>query len=388
MSPAATSAGSQAYNELDASKLVITKNTKPSPVPDIEDREAGYGSKCTDHMITATWRSSTGWEAPELKPYGPLPLMPTSSVLHYATECFEGIKAYRGYDGKLRLLRPSKNAERMLMSCLRVSLPGFPPAEFEKLIYALLAIDGPRWLPASESGSFIYLRPTMIGTQQQLGVQTPNEAMLFIIATYLPPMDAPAGGMKLLTSPTDMVRAWVGGFGYAKLGANYGPTLRATSEAKARGFNQILWLYGPEQFCTEAGASNFFVVWRTREGKTQLVTAPLDDKLILAGVTRSAVLGLARERMADDLEVVERKYSISEVMEAHVEGRLLEMFASGTAYFICPISNITHGEYSAVVPVGDDGNSGLVTEGLKSLLRDVVFGKEDHPYAVVVAEQE
>ncbi|KKF94040.1 Branched-chain-amino-acid aminotransferase mitochondrial [Ceratocystis platani] len=360
MSPAATSAGSQAYNELDASKLVITKNTKPSPVPAIEDRKDIYGSKCTDHMITATWRSSTGWEAPELKPYGPLPLMPTSSVLHYATECFEGIKAYRGYDGKLRLLRPSKNAERMLMSCLRVSLPGFPPAEFEKLIYALLAIDGPRWLPASESGSFIYLRPTMIGTQQQLGVQTPNEAMLFIIATYLPPMDAPA----------DRHGARLGG------------------EAKARGFNQILWLYGPEQFCTEAGASNFFVVWRTREGKTQLVTAPLDDKLILAGVTRSAVLGLARERMADDLEVVERKYSISEVMEAHVEGRLLEMFASGTAYFICPISSITHDEYNAVVPVGDDGKGGPVTEGVKSLLRGVVFGTEDHPYAVVVAEQE
>ncbi|KAL5596671.1 hypothetical protein BROUX41_006636 [Berkeleyomyces rouxiae] len=388
MSPAALAAGSQAYNELDASKLVVTKNTKPGTPPSLTDRLSGAASMCTDHMITATWRSTTGWEAPELKPYGPLSLMPTASVLHYATECFEGIKAYRGYDGKLRLFRPSQNADRMLMSCLRVSLPGFPPDEFLKLLYALLETDGQRWLPASDPGTFIYLRPSMIGTQAQLGVQAPNEAMLFIIATYLPAMDAPAGGMKLLTSPSDMVRAWVGGFGYAKLGANYGPTLSITRDARARGFHQMLWLYGTDALCTEAGASNFFVVWKTREGKTQLVTAPLDDKLILAGVTRSGVLDLARERMAGELEVVERKYSINEVIEAHAEGRLLELFASGTAYFICPISTIKHNDYSVVVPVGDDGKGGPVTEAIKGLLHNVVFGKEEHEFAVTVAEQE
>ncbi|KKA30702.1 hypothetical protein TD95_004186 [Thielaviopsis punctulata] len=386
MSPATTETAPPVYNDLDASALIVTKTTKPMPVPSLADRNAGSATMCTDHMITATWNSTTGWAAPELRPYGPLSLMPTASVLHYATECFEGVKAYRGYDGKLRLFRPAKNAARMLMSCLRVSLPGFPPAEFEKLMYALLAADGARWLPKSEPGTFIYLRPTMIGTQAQLGVQAPSEAMLFIIASYMPVMDAPLGGMKLLTSPSDTVRAWVGGFGYAKLGANYGPSLLATNDAKKRGFHQILWLYGPEQFCTEAGASNFFVVWKTKDGKTQLLTAPLDDKLILAGVTRSGVLDLARERLGAELEVVERRYTIDEVAEAHADGRLLELFASGTAFFVCPISTIAHRDNNIVVPVGEDGKGGPITEKIKGFMRDIIYGNEDHPFAVTVAE--
>lgn len=129
-----------------------------------------------------------------------------------------------------------------------------------------------------------------------------------------------------------MVRAWVGGFGYAKVGANYGPSLLATAEARARGFGQILWLYGPEGQCTEAGASNFFVVWKAKDtGKTQVVTAPLDDRLILDGVTRRSVVQLLRERLAGEVELVERKYTIAEVQEADDDGRLLEAFAAGTA---------------------------------------------------------
>lgn len=320
------------YQELDASKLTYSFTQTPQDVPDLGVTNIANQSICTDHMLTANWNSTTGWSAPEIKPYGPFSLMPTASVLHYATECFEGLKAYRGFDGKLRLFRPDCNAERLLMSSVRISLPSFPPSEVEKLIKAFMAVDGPKWLPREHAGQFIYLRPTIIGTQSQLGVQAPSEAMLFIIASYMPTMDTPPGGMKLHTSPADMVRAWAGGFGYAKVGANYGPSLLATCEARERGFHQILWLYGEEGLCTEAGASNFFVVWKNKEtGKTELVTAPLGDKIILDGVTRRSVLQLVRERCAGDIEVVERKYTIDEVIEADSEGRLVECFASGTA---------------------------------------------------------
>lgn len=324
--------GTTRLTPLDASKLTIQRaDPAVREVPDEATACSGNETICTDHMITATWKHTSGWSAPELKPYGPLTLMPTASVLHYATECFEGLKAYRGYDGKLRLFRPDRNAQRLLMSTLRISLPGFDPAEVEKLILALMAVDGPKWLPRSRPGSYLYLRPAVIGTQAQLGVQTPKEALLFITASFMPRMDAPSGGMKLHTNPEDMIRAWVGGFGYAKVGANYGPSLLATQEARERGFGQILWLYGPENYCTEAGASNFFVVWRSREGKLELVTAPLDDKLILDGVTRRSVVELARERLAGEVDVVERKYTIDEVLEADREGRLIEAFAAGTA---------------------------------------------------------
>jgi len=316
---------------LDASQIKVDFTTSPRAVPTPEAANAGPETICTDHMIIAKWTVSEGWSMPHLKPYGPLELMPTASVLHYATECFEGLKCYRGFDGKLRLFRSRRNAERMLMSSLRISLPGFDPCELEKLMIKLLSVDGPRWIPRSRPGTFMYLRPTMIGTQSQLGVMCSREAMLFIICTFMPQLDSPQGGMRLHTSPEDMVRAWVGGFGYAKVGANYGPSLLATNEAREKGYHQILWLYGKDMECTEAGASNFFVVWKNRDtGRTEVVTAPLDNRLILDGVTRASVVELARKR-CPEVDVIERKYTIVEVMEAYEEGRLMECFAAGTA---------------------------------------------------------
>jgi branched-chain amino acid aminotransferase len=132
------------------------------PVPQPGDEIIATASQCTDHMITVVWKSTTGWEDPELRPYGNLSLAPTASVLHYATECFEGMKMYRGYDGKLRLFRPDANCRRMLMSSTRIALPGFDPKELEKLIIAMISVDGRKWLP--RPGTFLYLRPTMIGS--------------------------------------------------------------------------------------------------------------------------------------------------------------------------------------------------------------------------------
>ena len=272
--------------------------------------------------------------------------MPTASVLHYATECFEGMKIYRGYDSKLRVFRPDRNCCRMLKSATRIALPAFDPRELQKLIETFVAVDGEKWLPKSRPGSFLYMRPTMIANDDHLGVQRPKAALLYIMACCFPSMDTVIGnlaptangsdekqktGLKLLASKEDTVRAWPGGFGFAKVGANYGPALIAQDEARARGFHQVLWLLGKECDVTEAGASNFFVVWRTREGRVQLVTAPLGDKIILDGVTRRSVIELAKERLAEDIEVVERTYTMYELEEAVEQGRLLEAFASGTA---------------------------------------------------------
>lgn len=376
------------YAELDASKLTYERTSSPRTVPSFEAANAGAETICTDHMVTATWSVSSGWAAPQLKPYGPLSLMPTASVLHYATECFEGLKVYRGFDGRLRLFRPDCNARRMVMSSTRISLPGFPAEELEKLMIALLAVDGPRWLPKSRPGTFLYIRPTMIGTQSQLGVMASREAMLYIIVSFMPIMDSPPGGLRLRTSPEDMIRAWAGGFGYAKVGANYGPSLLATNEARRDGFHQILWLYGPDALCTEAGASNFFVMWKPKEGgKPQLVTAPLGDKIILDGVTRRSVLELIRER-CPEIEVVERKYSIKEVEEAYEEGRIIESFAAGTAFFICPISVVNHRGKNFDAPMGAAGEGGEYTLKVRQWLKDIMYGVEqEHKWAVLIPEE-
>ncbi|PSR97035.1 branched-chain amino acid aminotransferase [Coniella lustricola] len=371
---------------LDASKLIITKSPSPRAVPDAASAFATEDTICTDHMITCAWDRTRGWSAPELKPFGPFSLMPTASVLHYATECFEGLKVYRGFDGRLRLFRPDCNTRRFLRSAARVSLPAFDPDELEKLLVALVAFDGPKWLPRDEPGAFLYLRPALIGTQSTLGVCTPTKALLFVTLSYMKKMDSP-GGLKLCTSPEDTVRAWAGGFGHAKLGANYGPSLVAAQAARDKGYDQILWLYGPEGYCTEAGASNFMVVWTDKEsGKTQIVTAPLDDSIILDGITRRSLLQLARDRLGDEVEVVEKKYTMNEVIEAQREGRLRETFAVGTAYFVTPVSVVHHRGIDIHIDIGD-GYGGKYALLFTQWLKDIMYGGEDHPWGLVVPEE-
>lgn len=200
------------------------------------------------------------------------------------------------------------------------------------------------WLPKDQPGRFLYLRPTLIGSGPHLGVQTPKEALLFIIAVPWPdPSKKPVApgtkpGLKLLASHPETIRAWPGGFGYAKLGANYGPSLSAHGQAQALGFDQVLWLFGEDRQVTEAGASNFFIIWENKDtGRLELVTAPLENQLILAGVTRRSVLELARSRLTKPVgslapvDVVEKALTIGDVELAWKEGRVVEAFVSGTA---------------------------------------------------------
>ena len=417
--------GSSNLAPLDASLLQTTLTTSPREVPAPDDPSVASANVCTDHMITAQWTDQTGWAAPQLKPYGPLSIMPTASVLHYATECFEGLKLYRGHDSKLRLFRPSRNAARMRRSCARIALPDFAESELEKLILALCARDGAKWLPKSRcEGKFLYLRPTMIANDPGLGVQVPKAALLYVILVMFPDLSKPTAlgpsvhipasaapldggvktqehpeveGLKLLASKEDTIRAWPGGFGFAKLGANYGPSLMAAGEARQRGFNQILWLFGSEAFVTEAGASNFFVVWRTRQGGVQLVTAPLDEGIILEGVTRASILELARSRLQKEgglggeetteaVEVLERKFTMEELDEAVQEGRLLEAFAAGTAYFVAGVGLIEWKGKELKVPC--QSGMGKYTRLLRGWLEGIMYGPEEHEWGVVVEEQE
>lgn len=307
------------------------------------------------------------------------------------------MKLYRGHDSKLRLFRPDRNCARMNRSAQRVALPGFEPSELQKLILKLCGLDGPKWLPEDRKGKFLYVRPTMISDDASLGVQAPKKALLFVIITVFPDLSDPKAlggpggddevqGLKLLASKEDTIRAWPGGFGFAKLGANYGPSLLAQGEARARGFNQILWLFGQEGFVTEAGASNFFVVWKTKNGGLELVTAGLEDKVILEGVTRASLLELARERLGGEVSVVERKYTMQEVVEAYEEGRLVEAFAAGTAFFVAPVGLIEWKGRALRVPTVE-GKTGKYARILRGWLADIMHGNEQHEWGVVVPEE-
>ncbi|KAE8146113.1 aminotransferase [Aspergillus avenaceus] len=404
--------------ELDASVVKITRSTDLRPVPAPGSPEELSHSYCTDHMATARWTITNGWETPEIKPYGNLSIPPTASCLHYATECFEGMKVYRGFDGKLRLFRPDCNGERLLSSAQRTTLPSFRYEELKVLIAKLMQIDGPRWLPKDQPGRFLYLRPTLIGSGPHLGIQTPKEALLFIVAVPWPdpsqlkkPGQAGKPGLKLLASAPDTIRAWPGGFGNAKLGANYGPSLVAHGKAQAVGFDQVLWLFGEDRQVTEAGASNFFVVWENKDtGKLELVTAPLENQLILPGVTRRSVLQLARTEMSKSVgslapvEVIERDFTIGEVEQAWKEGRIVESFVCGTAvrfnshtyyprdmltryqYYITPVKVIRNGDVDMDMLEAGASRAGYAVQ-LKAWLEAIMFGKdgqENHEWSYII----
>ncbi|KAF7193479.1 Branched-chain-amino-acid aminotransferase [Pseudocercospora fuligena] len=382
--------------KLDARLLRSEWTTNPRPLPSSPSSpEVRLLEYHTDHMILVPWNVRTGWSTPALQSYGPIPIPPSASALHYATECFEGMKVYRGADGRLRLFRARENCERMRRSATRVALPSFEAAELEKLIIALCAHEAPKWLPKSEGESALYIRPTLIGTDTALATVRPRSALLFIILAVFPRAtipNPPRRVMKLLASSDDQIRAWPGGFGNCKVGANYGPGLPLHDEAKAQGCDQILWLFGPERLVTEAGASNFFVVLKLDEKTWELVTPPLVDDggsgLILPGITRASILELARERLqnavagaVDRVEISERKLTMAGLSKAQI----IEAFAVGTAVSVTSVNTIRH-EGRDIRINCEPVNGVLCSQILKDWLVGIMNGKEDHEWVTIIDE--
>ena len=402
-SPKGAPSTSSSLQNLDASKLTISLTDKPIAIPEASQTST---KTHTDHLLTVTWNSTQGWSAPQIESYGLLRLSPTASVLHYATGCFEGTKLYRGYDGKLRVFRLLDNCRRMGDSATRISMPSPDPYELSKLIKELCRIEGPRWLPSETSkGKHLYVRPTMIGVDADLECHAPTEILLYVVITYwpLPAKPLPAAGekakslgLKLWANTEQTIRAWPGGSGNKKISANYAPTLQAHAKAQERGFDQVLWLYGQEGLVTEAGGTNFFVIWKNKQSAVEMVTPPLDSGLILPGITRRSVLDLAKARfdtarewrldgstvLAEAVDVVEKDFTIFDLAEANEDGRLLAAFAVGTAYFVRPVVEINFRGRSIHIPPDAMPHVAL----LRTWFSEITFGAEENEWAEVVEE--
>ncbi|CAK5279977.1 unnamed protein product [Mycena citricolor] len=345
--------------EIEPSRLEIIQNNSPSTPP--PSNTLVFGHTFTDHMLTIPWNVVGGWGAPQIRPYGPLELAPSSTVLHYAQTIFEGMKAYRDENGKVTLFRPDMNMKRMNNSAKRIALPTFNGDALLECIKELVRIDK-HWIPR-EPGHSMYVRPTLIGTQKAIGVGPPNEALLFVIMSPVGPYYPTGFKPVSLYGTTEYIRAAPGGTGAYKLGVNYAPGVMPQQSAYALGYSQNLWLHGPEHELTEVGTMNMFAVFKSDDGTVELVTPPLDG-MILPGVTRDSVLTLAREHLSgkkvipglsDKLVVSERKIPMKEVKDAAATGRLVEMFGAGTAAVISPVDRIGYLGQDIHVPAGEDG---------------------------------
>ncbi|CAG8549017.1 6466_t:CDS:2 [Cetraspora pellucida] len=359
--------------------------------PLIPSKDLIFGRHFTDHMLTIEWNSKDGWSDPIIQPFGKISLEPSAMVFHYSFECFEGLKAYKDKNGKLRLFRPDMNMKRLNRSAARLTLPvsiiwdvigGFSEDELLECLKKLIRLEE-RWVPA-ERGFSLYIRPTLIGTQASLGIGPNSRALLFIICSPAGPYYKTGFSAVKLLSTFENVRAWPGGTGDAKIGGNYSPCVRPQIEAAEKGYQQNLWLFGPDDEITEVGTMNCFVLLDNEYGETELVTPPLDGT-ILAGVTRDSILQLARTW--NEFKVSERKITMSEVVNALKQGRLREMFGSGTACIVTPIKIINYRGEDLAVPLDPNdpsSNAGPVTRRISDTLMGIQYGEIPHEWSVVL----
>ena len=352
----------------------------PHPAPTPVDVRAGilaapgFGTRFSDHMVTIEWTEGQGWHDAVIGPRGPIALDPAASVLHYAQEIFEGMKAYKHADGTITLFRPDANAARFNASARRLAMPELPEAVFIAAVKAMVQADRD-WIPAQE-GASLYLRPFMIATEAFLGVRPAKQYKFIVIAS-------PAG--NYFKSGTPAVSIWVsqytraapGGTGAAKCGGNYAASLVPTAEAFARGHDQVLFLDAAEhKWVEELGGMNLFFVF----ADGSILTPPLMGT-ILPGITRDSLLTLARE---EGLTLREEPYSIDQWRADAASGALLETFACGTAAVVTPVGTVCEGDTSFTI---GSGGPGQVTSRFKERLVAIQRGEaaDTHGWVVPVA---
>ncbi|KAM4820429.1 branched-chain-amino-acid aminotransferase, cytosolic [Thomomys bottae] len=364
----------EAVETFKAKDLIITPATSFKDKPDPECLV--FGSEFTDHMLVVEWCAESGWGIPCIKPFQSLSMHPASSALHYAIQLFEGLKAFRGVDNKIRLFRPHLNMERMFRSAVRSTLPVFDPQELLECILQLVKLDQ-EWVPNSTSAS-LYIRPTLIGTEPSLGVKKPRKALLFVILSPVGPYFSSGtfNPVSLWANPK-YVRAWEGGTGDYKIGGNYGSSLWVQCEAAEHECQQVLWLYGKDHQITEVGTMNLFLYWINEDGEEELATPPLDG-IILPGVTRKSILELTREW--GEFKVSERYLTMGELTSALEEKRVKEMFGAGTACVVCPVSNIVYKDQKLHIPTMENGPK--LTSRIFTKLNDIQYGREPSDWTV------
>lgn len=297
-----------------------------------EPANLGFGDKFTDYMFIMDYKDGEGWYDPRIVPYDKIALEPSAMVFHYAQADFEGMKAYRNPEGKINFFRPEKNMERLNRSNRRMCIPEFDEEFVLKAIEELVTIDKD-WIP-NAPGTALYLRPFIIATDPFLGVRP---SMTYKLMVIMSPVGAYyKEGLKPVSIyvETAYVRAVRGGVGEAKAAGNYAASIKAQMGAKEKGFAQVLWLDAIERkYVEEVGTMNIFF---NIDGT--IVTPALSGS-ILPGITRESVIQLLKAR---GYNVEERKISIDEVYDAAHNGKLKEVFGTGTAAVISSVGKLSY----------------------------------------------
>ncbi|MBQ7761227.1 MAG: branched-chain amino acid aminotransferase [Clostridia bacterium] len=349
-------------------EIKITKTQNPQDLT--EESKLGFGKHFTDHMFLMDYEAGKGWHNARIVPFGYLSIHPASTVLHYGSEIFEGLKAYRTEKGNIQMFRPMENIKRMNASAERMCLPQIDENDFLQALCEFVRLEE-RFVPYS-FGTSLYLRPFMFGNDESLGVHTVKNATFMIIAS--PSGSYYAEGInpvKIMIESED-VRAVKGGTGAVKCGGNYAASNRAGEKASKVGYSQVLWLDGVHRkYIEEVGAMN--VMFKI-DGE---IVTPMLTGSILPGITRKSCLEVLKKM---GYKVSERLLSVDELIEALENGKLEEAWGTGTAAVVSPIGKLSYAGKEYVV---NEGKIGEVTQKLYDTLTGIQWGKIEDEFGWV-----
>ncbi len=351
---------------IDTEDFKVTK-TKKSKLDSLDLNNVPFGKYFSDHMLEVNYENGE-WGTPEIKPYQPLLMDPSCAALHYGQAIFEGIKAYKNQEGESFIFRPEDNFRRFNISAERMEMPKVPEDIFMGGLKQLLKLDSD-WIPAQPDHS-LYIRPFMFSSMEMIGVKPGTKYKFLIILSPTGPYYATP--MRIYVEEK-YVRAVPGGVGFSKNAGNYGAAMYPTAEANRKGYDQVLWMDAFEhKYVQECGTMNVFFIIGNKA-----VTPGLEEGTILAGVTRDSVIDLLKER---GMEVEERKLSIDEIVESYKNGKLLEVFGTGTAATISKIKELRYKDFVMTF----DTEKWQVAPAIKNRMTDIKEGKAEDKFGWMV----
>ncbi|MBP1839587.1 branched-chain amino acid aminotransferase [Formosa algae] len=341
--------------------IEITK-AQTSKIHEVDFENLSFGKVFTDHMFICDFKNGE-WQQPEITPYAPLTLDPSARVFHYGQAVFEGMKAFKDDANKVWLFRPEDNLLRINKSAERLAMPEFPKDVFMEGLKALINLDE-AWVKPG-FGNSLYIRPFVIATEPAIAASPALEYKFLIICS--PAQSYYSGDVRVLIAE-QFSRSANGGVGFAKAAGNYAAQFYPTSLANQEGFQQIIWTDADtHEFLEEAGTMNVF--FRIND---TLVTAPTNER-ILDGITRKSIIQIAQD---SGIAVEVRPIKVSELIEASKSGALKEIFGSGTAAVVSPISAFSYKGDVFEIPKDVKSFSSI----FKEKLLNIQYNKSEDPY--------
>ena len=338
---------------------------------DLNWSELSFGYMPTDYNVRCYYRDGK-WGEIEVCSDEYIKMHMAATCLHYGQEAFEGLKAYRCPDGKVRTFRADENAARLQSTCRGILMPEVPTELFEEMVRKVVVLNQ-EYIPTYESGATLYLRPLLVGTSPQVGVRPSSEYLFMIFVTPVGPYFK--GGFS--TNPYVIIREFDRsaplGTGKYKVGSNYAASLAANKKAHDLGYACEFYLDAKEKkYMDECGAANFFGI------KNNTYVTPKSTS-ILPSITNKSLM-----QLAEDLGMtVERRQIPEEELETFEEAG-----ACGTAAVISPISRIDDLENNKSYVFSKDGKPGPISTKLYNKLRGIQYGTEPdiHGWTKVIIE--